>query len=268
MKVDLDKFYTPVSVAKKCIDLLDLSNYDTILEPSAGNGSFSKQIPNCIAYDLKPEDESIKQLDYFDLKELDGEHILVIGNPPFGSRSSLAKKFIEHSIELGAETIAFILPNTFNKYLMQRVFPKDWKLEKKLILDCDYKASGVKYFIPSTFFVWTKKAVSNDLRKAKPKETTDFVFLSRGDKAADFTINGNNGKIKSLAEVTNSKAEHYIKVSDKNKIEEVKERLKKIDFVFYSSINGKLAWLSQSDILEQYEESKNNQNKGNQTKNS
>ena len=100
---------------------------------------------------------------------------------------------------------------------MQRVFPKDWKLEKKLVLDCDYKASGVKYFIPSTFFVWTKKAVSNDLRKVKPKETTDFVFLSRGDKAADFTINGNNGKIKSLAEVTNSKAEHYIKVYGKNK---------------------------------------------------
>lgn len=57
MKVDLDKFYTPVSVAKKCIDLLNLSEYDTILEPSAGNGSFSKQIPNCIAYDLKPMEQ-------------------------------------------------------------------------------------------------------------------------------------------------------------------------------------------------------------------
>lgn len=254
MKIDLDKFYTPPNVAKKCIDLLDLSDYDTILEPSAGNGSFSKQIPNCIAYDLKPEDESIKQLDFFDLKELNGEHILVVGNPPFGNRSNLAKKFIKHSIELGAETIAFVLPNTFNKYLMQKVFPKDWKLEKVLVLDCDYRASGVKYFIPSSFFVWTKREAESNLRKPKPKETTDFVFLPRGDKSADFTINGNNGKIKLLGEVTNPKAEHYIKVSDKNKVEEIKEKLSKTKFTFYSSINGKLAWLSRADILEQYDE--------------
>ena len=62
MKVDLDKFYTPVSVAKKCIDFIpNLDTYDCIIEPSAGEGSFSSQIANCFEYDIFPENENIKQ---------------------------------------------------------------------------------------------------------------------------------------------------------------------------------------------------------------
>lgn len=254
MKVDLDKFYTPKEVALKCLNEINLSEYDTILEPSAGNGSFSKQIENCIAYDLAPEDASIKQMNFFDVKELKGEHKLIIGNPPFGSRSSLAKEFIKHSIDLGAETIAFVLPNTFNKFLMQKIFPENWKLLKIIPLDCEYKAVNVNYFVPSSFFIWTKKESKVNLRKKEPKKNEDFVFLSRGDKTADFTINGNNGKLKKIDEVTNSKAEHYIKVKSGKNINEIKNKLKNTKFIFYSSVNGGVAWLSQKDIEEQYVE--------------
>lgn len=65
-----DKFYTHQSVAKMCIDMIDLSLYDVIVEPSAGNGSFSNQIPNCISYDLVPEHPSIIQQDYLKLDTL------------------------------------------------------------------------------------------------------------------------------------------------------------------------------------------------------
>lgn len=37
----LDRFYTPPDVAAICIQQLDLSEYDLIVEPSAGDGSFS-----------------------------------------------------------------------------------------------------------------------------------------------------------------------------------------------------------------------------------
>ena len=37
----LDRFYTPPDVAAICIHQLDLSKYNLIIEPSAGNGSFS-----------------------------------------------------------------------------------------------------------------------------------------------------------------------------------------------------------------------------------
>ncbi len=72
--IELDKFYTPKETAKKCIDLffntfLDISE---IIEPSADNGNFSLQIPNCIAYDLEPEHESIIKNDIYRLFKSEG----------------------------------------------------------------------------------------------------------------------------------------------------------------------------------------------------
>lgn len=58
-----DKFYTNPDIAKKCLDLLDLSSFDIVIEPSAGNGSFSNQIENCRAYDLVPENADIIRQD-------------------------------------------------------------------------------------------------------------------------------------------------------------------------------------------------------------
>ena len=253
MKVENDKFYTPIEIAKKCIgEVDDLESYDNIIEPSAGSGSFSKLIKNCVAFDIEPEDPSIIKQDFFTLNEVKGEHILFIGNPPFGNRSSLAKLFIKHCIELGAETIAFILPNTFNKLTNQKVFG-NYKLKKIIPLDCEYKAKGINYFVPSSFFIITKKDCI-DLKKRKIAEIKSFRFLPRGDNTADFTINGNTGKIKKLSEVTNSKAEHYIKVSDGFSVENIKNNLLKINFSFYSSINGRLSWIGQNDIKEAYSE--------------
>ena len=252
MKVDLDKFYTPISIAKKCISQINLNEYDTIIEPSAGNGSFSNLL-NCIAYDIEPESEKIIKQDFFTISKIEGKHILFIGNPPFGKRSALAKLFIKHCIELNAETIAFILPNTFNKYSMQNVFPFEWKLKNILSLDCEYIADKINYFVPSSFFVWTKKDC-DDLRKKPPKENNDFIFLSRGSREADFTLNGNNGKVKKIEEVTNPKSEHYIKVTNPSKIEEIKRNLSNIIWKFYSSVNGGVSWLNQKDIIEQYGE--------------
>ena len=64
--IKLDKFYTPKQVAKDCIDTFwrTCSGITEIIEPSAGNGAFSLQIPNCIAYDLEPEHESIIKQDF------------------------------------------------------------------------------------------------------------------------------------------------------------------------------------------------------------
>lgn len=111
-----DKFYTHQSVAKMCIDMIDLSSYDVIIEPSAGNGSFSNQIPNCISYDLVPEHPSIIQQDYLKLDtwRFIGKKVLTIGYPPFGIQNNLAIQFFNKAAEY-SHTIAFILPRTFMK---------------------------------------------------------------------------------------------------------------------------------------------------------
>ena len=102
-KIDLDKYYTPLDKAKYCIEkvyqIIGENNISEVIEPSAGNGSFSLQIPTtCWAYDIEPEHESIIRQDFLtlDVDYLYGR--LIIGNPPFGSRMNLAQKFFKKSI--------------------------------------------------------------------------------------------------------------------------------------------------------------------------
>jgi len=253
--MSIDKFYTSPSIAKECINLVpDLESYDLIIEPSAGNGSFSNQL-NCIAYDIEPEGENIIQQDWFTVEPVkDKKHILIIGNPPFGPRSTLAKNFIKHSRKIGAETIAFILPDTFSKLSNQSktLFPTEWSLivEHKLS-DCNFIINSTNYYVPCTFYVWTKRPSKINLRQVKLEPTQDFIFCKRGDMDADFSVNGNSGKVKAINEITNPKAEHYIKAKNKSVVE-LKNIFQNLDYNFLSSVNGNNAWIGQQDILKAY----------------
>ena len=84
-KIELDKYYTPTDLAKYCIDktfeVIGEENITDIIEPSAGNGSFSNLL-ECVAYDIEPEHESIIKQDYLELKLEYRKGRLVIGNPP------------------------------------------------------------------------------------------------------------------------------------------------------------------------------------------
>lgn len=252
MKIEYDKFYTKKDVAKYCISLVDLTQYDLIIEPSAGNGSFSSQL-DCISYDIEPECDGIIKMDFFDVEKPICKSLLIIGNPPFGKRSILAKKFIKKCIDIGAKTIAFILPDTFKKFSMQKIFPKEWKLVTIYkIEDNHFTANGIDYYVPCSFFVWSIIIDKPDLRENDIQVCDDFVFLKRGDISADFTINGNSGKIKNVSDVTNPKAEHYIRANDN-----VKKILSSIKWDFNSSVNGGIAWIGQRDIIKKYLEIKN-----------
>lgn len=112
-KLHLDKYYTSPKLAKHCIEkaymVIGESNISEVIEPSAGDGSFSNQIVNCIAYDIEPEHQSIIKQDYLELEESYKQGRLIIGNPPYGSRMNMAQKFFKKSVEI-ADYIAFILP--------------------------------------------------------------------------------------------------------------------------------------------------------------
>lgn len=247
-----DQYFTLSEVASKCISLVEnIEGYDLIIEPSAGEGSFSNQL-ECVAYDIEPSADGIIQKDWFEVEKQEGR-VLVIGNPPFGSRSSLAKDFIKHSINIGADTIAFILPETFNKLTQQSktVFPANWRLIHVEELDRkSYTLNGKIYGVPCSFFIWTKDKGALNLRKAKIKNHPDFTFLPRGTESADFCINGNNGKIREVGSITNDKAEHFIQSNiGKDKLI---EKFSQVEYIFYSSVNGGNAWIGQQDILESY----------------
>lgn len=260
----LDKFYTKTEIALQCINSIDdIDTYDCIVEPSAGAGSFSNQL-QCIAYDIAPEGDNIIEQDFLLLPTNtfnEYKRILFIGNPPFGARSTLAKNFIKQSIKLGATTIAFVLPDTFSKLTNQSCFPKDWSLIKVIKLEgtC-FTENGKDYYVPCSFYIWTKEKTSINLREIKMALPNEFIFLSRGDTTADFSINGNNGKVKNIEDITNSKAEHYIKITEGYNIETIRDIFSNMKYDFKSSVNGGNAWIGQQDIIKAYITYKNNNN--------
>jgi len=113
-KLHLDKYYTPDYLSEYCIlktfEIISKDKISEIVEPSAGNGSFSDKIDGCIAFDIEPADNSnIVKQDFLSLDLGYKKGRLFIGNPPFGNRNTLAVKFYKQCIKMG-DYISFILP--------------------------------------------------------------------------------------------------------------------------------------------------------------
>ena len=128
MKKDngLDQFFTPRETAKKCTnkvnELFPLSNFDVVVEPSAGSGAFVEVLPeNTIALDLEPKHHAVKKQDFFDYEFPNGK-VAVVGNPPYGKRGSLALKINKCAEK--ANIVAFILPRGFMRKAMQNSIDK------------------------------------------------------------------------------------------------------------------------------------------------
>lgn len=190
-----DKFYTKPQIAATLLDELDLSSYSYIIEPSAGNGSFSKQIPNCIALDIEPENSSIIKKDFFSYDAPQDLSILVVGNPPFGEQSSLAIRFFNHAATF-SNTIAFVLPKSFRKYSIQNRLDLNFWLEKEIEMsENSFLLEGEDYNVPCVFQIWKRKEEKRE-KVELPKESKYFSFVKTREEA-DFRIQrvgGNAGK--------------------------------------------------------------------------
>ncbi len=137
-KIINDMYYTPYELATYCINktfqIIGRDFITEIVEPSAGNGSFSSQINNCIAYDINPIGKSIIKQDFLTLNLSYMKGRLFIGNPPFGHRNTLAVKFYKQAIKYG-DYIAFILPisqynNNQQMYEFNLIYSEDLGLKK------------------------------------------------------------------------------------------------------------------------------------------
>lgn len=134
-KIINDKYYTPMDLAKRLIDTTfeilkqnGVENISEIIEPSAGNGSFSIQL-NCIAYDVEPENDNIIKADFLSLDLPYKKDRLFIGNPPFGVNNNLSVKFYKKCCQIG-DYIAFIQPisqlnNNLQMYEFDLIYSED-----------------------------------------------------------------------------------------------------------------------------------------------
>ena len=179
----LDQYYTKHSIAAACIDKLDLNAYDLIIEPSAGAGAFSQYLPKnkLIAIDIEPDDASAIKMDFLDTRPPLDYKYLVVGNPPFGKNSSLAKKFFNHAANF-ADVIGFILPRTFRKAKTQNRLNKNFHLISEEILPANsfHLPSGEEFDVSCVFQIWEKRSEERKLIFLE-EEHEDFFVIDSDD---------------------------------------------------------------------------------------
>ena len=249
LNIDFDKIYTKPSIAKFCIDKCNIKSYDRVIEPSAGSGAFSSQIPNCEAYDLMPEDKSIKKQDFLKFETKKG-NILVIGNPPFGKANDLSLKFINHAATF-ARTIAFILPKSCQKETFINRLDKHVHLRR--VVQLPRKSFLIKGVTPvdinCNFFIFDVK--EKERKEAERPTTNDFSFVRKDD--CDFAILRKGYKVGRLVDKYDThftdSSKYYIK-SNIN-VETLKRRLSTLEYPEAGMVLGSDS-ISQLEIIRNY----------------
>ena len=169
-----DQFFTPVKTAQHCFEkfcekIKDFGESEkdfVFIEPSAGDGSFLKVLPNdrTIAMDIESTSSNILEQDYLDWNPKGGRYV-VFGNPPFGLRGHLALKFITHSRDFDAEYVCFILHQLFESdgkgVTRKRVKGFNLIYSEKLETNF-YEPNKNELTINTIFQIWSKNHTNDE----------------------------------------------------------------------------------------------------------
>jgi len=230
-KLHLDKYYTSDETAQYCIDVarrvLNGKKISEAIEPSAGNGVFSKKIKNCIAYDIDPEDKSIIRQDFLTLDLPYKEGRLFIGNPPFGARNTLAVQFFKKCI-LSGDYIAFILPISQYKN-NQQMYEFDLIYSENL---------GVKQYtdrdVHCCFNIYEKPNGNLNTKPQNKLNDLEIIEVRLGNKIVenyDFKVCAWGASIGKFIDDKNSFAkEFYIRIKNNNIKNKIVELFKNVNW--------------------------------------
>lgn len=199
-----DKYFTNPTTVDLCLDLIDFREYDLIIEPSAGCGSFLNKLPKkkSKGIDISPDIADVIELDFYNIEkvirllELEKNRekkYLSIGNPPFGTSSEMAIDFF-NGCSIFSDTIAFILPRTFRKISITNRLSLDFSLRKEfilpknsfLVMDPCSPTLTSEYDVPCVFQIWDK---TEDKRtKIEARNTSDFINFENDIKKAKYAF--------------------------------------------------------------------------------
>ena len=157
----LGQVFTPQFIVAQMLQLR--KNFGSVFEPSAGNGAFAKNIPNCVGIEIDSNycDENSINMDFFDYS-INNKFDTIIGNPPF-------VRFQD------------ILPKTKNK-LKSALFDGRTNLYMFFIEKCinHLSINGELIFITPRDFL--KATSSIDLNRFIYKKGTITDVVDLGDK--------------------------------------------------------------------------------------
>ena len=214
----LDQFYTDPAYAKQFLNKIsqtvDLTEFDHLLEPSAGSGSFYNLLDPArrIGLDLEPKATGVIKTDFFDWVWPIGYRIATIGNPPFGKNAGLAVKFFNYSAKF-SEVIAFIIPRTFRKAsVLNRLNEHFHLVSDEDVPVNSFIFNGSAYDVPCAAQIWVRRA------EKRPRVTTykldqikhwfEIVAPAHSDFAIQ-RVGGRAGQIRTQDYKTFSPLSHY-----------------------------------------------------------
>ena len=248
-----DQFYTSITVAKKCIEaivfqlhnsessisVIPLSSYLWV-DPSAGNGAFLNNIPETydkIGIDIDPKAANIIQGDFLTWMppspsttltqeiETNQKPVIIFGNPPFGSQSSLAKAFIAHSCKF-ASIIAFILPKSFTKPSMSNAFDIMFHCVHSSDIESNAFLLNGKtiHDVPCVFQIWKKMTIPRNVSQKVTEKGFQYVKQTEGYHMAFrrvgvyagkcYITNLSGKKIEGVSYNYSAQSHHFIKFDD------------------------------------------------------
>lgn len=265
--VVLDQYYTKPMIATTCWDkyielIPEYTEYDYILEPSAGTGSFFRLLPieKRIGIDIDPKMEGITQQDFFSFTPDEKKTYIVIGNPPFGKQASVAIKFFNKCAEF-ADVIGFIVPRTFKRVSVQNKLNLNFGLihtEDLPMNECFEPNVAAK----CCFQIWKKDNMTRPIIRL-PITHRDFKFLPFGPldekkqptppQGADFALKAYGSNCGEIVETGLSglrpKSWHWIKSNiDKNVLI---GRLKTLDYSI-SRDSSRQDSIGKKDLIQLY----------------
>lgn len=251
----LDQYYTKPEIVDMCLgELGALSDFDCVIEPSAGDGAFYSKIkhPNLIGLDIAPHHLAIKKANWLEYK-IAGQYkkVAIVGNPPFGKFNNLSTAFIQHALQFSAVScIAFILPDVYNKHTRQAILPKHWRIKTILKLPRDaFYYDGEPRHVPCSFFVFCQSS-GKDLRAPTQLPTiTDFSFANHQDYDV-FIFGGAPKKILRPKEVKNNNRGHFLKA--RIAVDKLVDNLNAVNWQGNSCANGGVYWLTKNELAMQY----------------
>lgn len=186
----LDQYYTKSDAARECWETLlgvlpVRADRARFIEPSAGDGAFFDLLParRRVGLDVAPRRSGVRKQDFltWEYRAKDRSLQVVVGNPPFGSRGSLAVRFVNKAAEI-ADTVGFILPVNFRKFSIHRQLREDLRLiaARPLPRNSFRLRNGKDYEVNTEFQVWTRlPGGAADLRQFSPAPIAHRDFLLR-----------------------------------------------------------------------------------------
>lgn len=219
ISTELDQYYTDPEYAKSFYQtinsLVNIGEYDIVLEPSAGTGSFYNLFPvdRRVGLDLDPKSPGIIKHDFLTWQpESCSVKVIAIGNPPFGKNANLAVKFFNHCAEF-CDTIAFVIPKTFRKSsLINRLSENFVLIHDEDVPDNSFIFDDAPYDVWCCAQVWQRSATKRaKIKSHNIKELANYLTVT-SKATADICVQrvgANAGIVRTSDFQSYSTSSHY-----------------------------------------------------------